>query len=223
MLEDAYVVCPQRIAGTEEVQVYKDDQARIERWCKNPDKLLTVGTMVLLSIRMQWVGVGNQMESVRLYGSKSPCLWGWKRAGFIYLRDNRKRLYAHVRDYRRGRIDIGTLLSEFLKVPGLGLPKAGFMCQLLVGEVGCLDMHNISRFDLKPSVWVIRPRRKADAQLREIDDKIELYLNLCIACGGSEKLWDDWCEHLNDKVGTFHNADDVSRRHWIYLLGLPGD
>jgi len=132
-------------------------------------------------------------------------------------------LYSHVRDYRAGRIWLDDLMREFVKVPGLGLPKAGFLAQLLTGHAGCLDMHNIERFGLDPSVWMIRPRRDPAAQVREIDDKIALYLKLIDACGGSEKLWDEWCEWLNDSVGTFHNADDVSRRHWIYLLDLPGD
>ncbi len=203
--------------------MYSQDQDRIERWCKNPDKLLTVGTMVLASIRMQWVGVGTQMADVREHGVDSKCLWGWKKAGYRYLRDNRKRLYAKVRDHRAGRCTTNDLIREFLKVPGLGLPKAGFMCQLLVGDAGCLDMHNIERFGLDPSVWIVRPRKKVDAQMREIDDKIDLYLRLCEACGGTQQLWDDWCEYLNEKVSTFDSADDVSRRHYIYLLDLPGD
>jgi len=203
--------------------MYKDDQTRIMRWCKNPDKFLTVATMVLLSIRMQWVGVGNQMADVRKHGSKSLCLWGFKLEGYKHLRDNRHKLYAKVRDYRARRCQLVDLMREFVKVPGLGLPKAGFLTQLMVGEAGCLDMHNIARFDLDPKVWVIRPRVDPDAQVREIDDKIELYLHLCALCGGSETLWDEWCEHLNDRVGTFHNADDVSRRHWVYVLDLQGD
>lgn len=203
--------------------MYKQDQARIERWCKNPDKFLEVGTMVLLSIRMQWVGVGNQMADVRKNGAKSKCLWGWKRDGYRYLRDNRKQLYAHVRKYRAGKTYLDDLIREFLKVPGLGLPKAGFLAQLLVGDAGCLDMHNIERFDLDANVWKVRKLKNLDDMVREIDDKIAMYLSLCKLCGGSEKLWDDWCEYLNEKVGTFHNADDVSRRHYIYLLDLPGD
>ena len=203
--------------------MYKQDQVRIEQWCKNPDKLVTVGTMVLLSIRMQWIGVGNQMESVRELGVDSPCLWGFKRAGYVYLRDNKARLYRHVREYRAGELYLDDLIREFLKVPGLGLPKAGFLAQLVVGEAGCLDMHNIERFDLDPSVWYVRKLRNVHDQVVEIDNKIALYLQLCLLCGGSEKLWNEWCEHLNDRVGTFTSADDVSRRHYIYLLDLSGD
>jgi len=201
--------------------MFSEDQERIERWCKNPDKLLTVGAMVLCSIRMQWVGVGNQLAKIRA-GDMTP-LWGWKLDGYTYLRDNRKWLYAKVRDARAGRISTHALMREFLKVPGLGLPKAGFMVQLLTGESGCLDMHNIEQYGLDASVWHIRPRKCPSAQMQEIDNKIRVYLALVDACGGPEKLWDNWCEHLNEKVSTFHGADDVSRRHYIYLLDLPGD
>jgi hypothetical protein len=55
--------------------------------------------------------------------------------------------------------------------------------------------------------------------MREIDDKIAVYLALIEACGGSEKLWDEWCEHVNDRVSTFKGGADVSRRHYTYLTG----
>jgi hypothetical protein len=77
--------------------MFKEDQASIERWCKNPDKFLEVGTMVLCSIRMQWVGVGRQLEKVRRDGVDAAPLWGFKREGYVYLRDNRSYLYGKVR------------------------------------------------------------------------------------------------------------------------------
>ena len=203
--------------------MYKQDQARIERWCDSPEKFHTVATMVLLSIRMQWVGVGTQMASVRRMGADSACLWGWKKTGWCYVRDNRAKLFERTQMYNNGEIWLDDLMRVYLKVPGLGMAKAGFLCQLLTGDGGCLDMHNVERFGLKPNVWNIRRRKDVAAQIREVDDKISLYLSLCESCGGSEKLWDEWCELLNERVSTFHNADDVSRRHYIYLLDLPGD
>lgn len=203
--------------------MYREDQSRIERWCKNPDKLVTVGTMVLLSIRMQWVGVGTQMASVRELGVDSPTLWGFKRDGYVYLRDNKAKLYDAVKDYRAGRSWLNDLMREFLKVPGLGLAKAGFLCQLVTGDAGCLDMHNIEKYQLDARHLNVPKRKLMADQVQATDDSIAFYLDLCERCGGSEKLWDEWCNLLNDKVGTFHNADDVSRRHWIYLLDLPAD
>lgn len=199
--------------------MYARDQAAIERWCKNPDKFLDVGTMVLLTIRMQWVGVGNQLAKVRA-GDYKP-LWGFKLDGYKYLRANRKRLYQHVRDARAGRIWIDDLMREFLKVPGLGLAKAGFLTQILTGQAGCLDMHNVARFDLDERVWTVRNLADPADQMREIDDKIALYLDLCELCGGSETLWDEWCHYVAERVSTFDGADDVSRRHYTYLTGRP--
>lgn len=202
--------------------MYAQDQARIEAWCRNPDKLLEVGAMVLLSIRMQWVGVGRQMSSVRELGADSPSLWGFKKKGYLYLQEHRRELYRKVQDKRAGRITTHDLMREFVKVPGLGLPKAGFLVQLVTGTSGCLDMHNIERFGLSAKVWTIRKYRDPAKQLAEIDDKITVYLALIEACGGTEKLWDEWCDYLNDRVGTFESAEDVSVRHYVYLLGFKG-
>jgi hypothetical protein len=202
--------------------MFERDQLEIENWAHTPERMVDVATMVLLSIRMQWVGVGNQMRDVRANGANAKSLWGFKRAGYVYLRDNREALYRRVEKARAGEIYIDDLMRDFLKVPGLGLPKAGFVVQLLTGEAGCLDMHNVKRFGLDVSAWKIRTLVDTDAQLREIDDKINYYLALVDACGGSMKLWNDWCEYLNDKVSTFTSADDVSRRHFTYLNGEQG-
>lgn len=198
--------------------MYADDQAQIERWCKNPDKFLKVAAMVLCSIRMQWGGVGSQLEGIEEFGSEAACLWGWKREGYRYVRDFRYELYNEVRKYRRGDTYLNDLMREFLKIPGLGLVKAGFLCQLTTGHSGCLDMHNIARFGLEPAIWEIRRRVDPAEQVREVDDKIALYLDLIDRCGGSESLWNEWCEHLNEQVSTFDGAEDVSRRHWEYLI-----
>ena len=203
--------------------MYAEDQARIQRWCKNPDKVVSVGLMALLSIRMQWVGVGNQMAAVRANGMKATQLWGLKRKGYKYLLENKQVLYKTVRDLRAGRISTRAFIRQWLKVPGMGIVKAGFVCQMTCGKAGCLDMHNITRYGLDAKVFTVPKRVDIAAQMQAIDDTINHYLSLCDLCGGTEYLWNEWCRILADKVGTFHNADDVSRRHYIYLLDLPGD
>lgn len=203
--------------------MYHEDQALVEDWCNTPDRLVKVGTMVLLSIRMQWIGVGNQMIDVDKHGEDSICLWGFKRDGYRYLVANRERLYERLQAARDGEIWIEDLVREFLKVPGLGLAKAGFLTQLTTGMCGCLDMHNVEIHGLTPLAWHIRPRVDPQQQLVEIDSKIELYMGLVDECGGPGNLWNDWCRHLAETVSTFEGAGDVSRRHYYYLLDLPGD
>lgn len=195
--------------------MYARDQKAIQAWCKNPDKVVLVGTMVLLSIRMQWTGVGNQLKRVQ-EGDMSP-LWGHKRAGWEYLRENKIVLYRTVQDLRAGRISERAFIRQWLKVPGLGIPKAGFVMQITCGKGGCLDMHNIVRLGLNAKVWTVPKRRDIAAQMQVIDETINRYLELCLVCGGSEVLWNDWCRYLADKVGTLRDGDDVSRRHYTYL------
>lgn len=195
--------------------MYAKDQAAIQKWCKSEDKAVLVGLMVLASIRMQWTGVGNQLAKVQA-GDKTP-LWGWKQAGYDYLKANKKVLYGTIRDLRAGRITEREFMREWLKVDGLGLPKAGFVMQLTCGRGGCLDMHNIVKYGLDARVWTIPKRKEEAAQIRAIDDTIDHYLSLCELCGGSEHLWDSWCETLAGKVSTFNGARDVSRRHYTYL------
>ncbi len=201
--------------------MYAQDQARIQRWCKNPDKVVQVGLMALCSIRMQWVGVGNQLAKINS-GDLTP-LWGHKKAGFRYLQANKRMLYRTVRDLRAGRISTRAFIRQWIKVPGMGMVKAGFVAQITCGKGGCLDMHNITRYGLDAKVFTIPKRVNIADQMQVIDDSINHYLSLCELCRGTEYLWDEWCRVLDEKVGTFHGADDVSRRHYIYLLGLPGD
>jgi hypothetical protein len=201
--------------------MFKQDQARIQRWCKNPDKVIQVGLVALCSIRMQWVGVGNQLAKINA-GDLTP-LWGHKRKGYEYLKANKKLLYRTVRDLRAGRISTRAFIRQWIKVPGMGIVKAGFVAQMTCGKAGCLDMHNIERYGLDAKVFQVPARVKLADQMQAIDDTINHYLSLCELCGGTEYLWDEWCRVLADKVSTFDGPEDVSRRHYIYLLSLPGD
>jgi hypothetical protein len=176
-----------------------------------------VGLIALLSIRMQWVGVGNQLADVRANGRKSKCLWGHKRKGYDYLVENKRVLYRTVRDLRAGRISTRAFIRQWLKVPGLGIVKAGFVAQMTCGKAGCLDMHNIERYGLDVKAFVVPKRVNIADQMAVIDDTINHYLSVCELCGGTEVLWNGWCMYVANTISTFDGADDVSRRHYTYL------
>lgn len=200
--------------------MYDQHQWRVEYFAaRNASNTVDVLMMVLLSIRMQWSGVGMQMESWRERGLSSEFLWGFKRKGALYIHRNRERLFQRSNSARNGEIWVEDLMRELLKVPGLGMVKAGFACQLLIGEVGCLDVHNINRLGLKASEWYVRKYKDIDKQLREVDEKIATYMHLIDECGGTRKLWDDWCEHLASNSKAYKDAEDVSLRHVTYLTG----
>ncbi len=149
--------------------MYSRDQAAIQRWCKNPNKAVDVGLVALLSIRMQWVGVGTQLKSVRDQGRDSPCLWGHKRKGYDYLVANKRLLYRTIRDLRAGRISTRAFIRQWIKVPGMGIVKAAFVAQMACGKAGCLDMHNIKRFGLNAKVWTVPKRKDIGDQRQAID------------------------------------------------------
>jgi len=197
--------------------MFKRDQSAIQRWCKNPEKAVDVGLIALLSVRMQWIGVGTQLKDVRAHGRRSKCLWGHKRKGYDYIVANKALLYRTIRDLRAERISVRAFIRQWIKVPGMGIVKASFVAQMTCGKAGCLDMHNIERFGLNADVWKVPTRKKLADQMQVIDDTINLYLKLCELCGTPEALWDDWCEVLAGKVSTFNGAEDVSRRHFDYL------
>lgn len=198
--------------------MYAKDQAEIEAWArKDWRNTLDVGIFVLLTIRMQFGGIGRQLQRVRA-GDEAP-LWGFKAEGAAYLREHAEYLHERAEDARQGRIWVNDLLRDYYAVPGLGLVKAGFVVQLLIGEAGCIDMHNLARFGLEAKEFDVPKRKDPDEQLRVIDECIEHYLWTCEMLGGSEQLWDGWCEFVANTYKTYDDAEDVSRRHVTYLTG----
>lgn len=198
--------------------MFAQDQPAIERWARrDPANTLDVGIFVLLTIRMQFGGIGNQLRRVRA-GDEAP-LWGFKAKGAAYLRENAEYLHERAEDARQGRIWVNDLLRDYYAVPGLGLVKAGFVVQLLIGEAGCIDMHNLARFGLEAAEFDVPKRKDPDEQLRVIDECIEHYLWTCERLGGCESLWDGWCEFVADTYRTYEDAEDVSHRHVTYLTG----
>jgi len=200
--------------------MFDTHQWRVENYAQQSAKRTSdVIAMVLLSIRMQWSTVGMQMQNWREDSIQSQYLWGFKRKGMEYVKANQHRLFYRVRAARSGEIWIEDLMRDMLAVPGLGMVKAGFACQLLTGHVGCLDVHNIKRLKLDPSEWHVRSYKDVDKQLREVDSKIATYMQMIDVCGGGDLLWDEWCEHLASISEAFEDAEDVSLRHVTYLTG----
>ena len=129
--------------------------------------------------------------------------------GLDYLRDNAATLYA---DAMEARDNPDALLEVFLRVPGLGLAKAGFACQLFAGIVGCLDTHNIKLYGVPMSTLSYNKNAKRDETKAR---RRQAYLALCERIGGSEKLWRAWCEYkASIAPGNWDNGgESVSALH----------
>ena len=202
--------------------MYQRDATKVQQFAQSsPYKMGLVITMVSLSIQQNWLSVGEQMASVVAQGARSRFLWGSKGKLYAYLEDNMEQIYADTMDILvSDRLDddkAEALMQVFLRIDGLGLPKAGFCCQLIGGLVGCMDIHNIRRSGLDSKTLALAKNPKGDKAKATNLRKIRDYIRVCHEYG-TEELWNDWCDHLATKSKRWDNGSHVSEVHYSYLL-----
>lgn len=168
--------------------------------------------MVVLSIQQPWHAVGTQMRDYREHGANSRFVWGNKRKTYDWLQEHKEMLYRDAMDAKNDF----ELMQAFLHVPGLGLAKAGFCCQLFAGRVGCIDVHNLRRLNIAPSVLLFDKKTKPETQRKKID----AYINACKSRRTSW-LWDSWCKLIASKdPKRWANGEHVSAVHYEYLVNV---
>lgn len=164
---------------------------------------------VLATIQQQLETVPDIMASFEELEDRSPFAFGSKKRGLKYLRKNVESLYW---DAMCVMDDDEELLKVFLRVPGLGLVKAGFACQLFAGRVGCLDVHNVKMYGLPRSVL----RFEKKAKPKTVSRRVEEYCKLCLQLGGPVELWSSWCEYkaeVSPSVNWPEGGESVSVLH----------
>jgi hypothetical protein len=198
--------------------MYKTHNKRINTYAlKSPENMANVVLMVSQSIQQVWAGVGKQMQDIEANGLDSAFLKNQtKRKLYIELHQRKRELWLALHDYRKGRIDLPDLLCLFQSIHGLGFVKAGFVLQLCTGEVGCLDIHNLRMYGVKATDFLVSATATTATKRR----KAELYIATCEKLGGSESLWDVWCEALssNKRCGHLYTSKHhVSRLHCDFV------
>ena len=191
--------------------MYKRDMPLIrDHMLSSPEGLIDAVTFVLLTIQQQFKCVRNAMRRVKAEGRDSAVLFGFKRAGFDYVTEHAEVLHAALTKACEVGDVVGAI-DVFSNVPGLGVVKAAFVCQLAGLEVGCLDVHNLTRFEINGQAFKFTPKTKRATRL----SKIKYYVEVCSNLGGSEYLWDSWCNHVagNRSNKTLVDGDAVSRFH----------
>ena len=186
----------------------------------NAENLANVITMVVLSIQQDWRSVGKQLLDVKEQGIESRFLWGNKKNTYKFLQARKHILFSQFKAVlNSNKTDSEkalSLMQIFLRVPGLGLAKAGFVCQLTAGLVGCIDVHNIRIYGIDPNHLKVSMKVKNKELIK---NKISNYINICHAIG-TEKLWNNWCEYLSTKNKTWRDGFHVSEVHEQYLMGV---
>lgn len=201
--------------------MYKLDAVNCQQYSQqSPDNLTDMVLMVVLSIQQNWLSVGDQMLDVRKCGADSKFLWGNKIKTYEYLRDNSCQLYADamavIDSDQSDRDKARSLMEVFLRVTGLGIPKAGFVCQLMAGLVGCMDVHNIRMYGLDIKSLSLAKNPKTSKGIDANNRKVVAYIDMCHDIG-TEKLWNNWCNFLATKSKKWRDGSHVSAVHYSYL------
>lgn len=203
--------------------MYKVHAKAIQQYSqRSANNLMDVVLMVVLSIQQNWLSVGDQMIDVRKNGASSKFLWGNKAKTYTYLMANKHKMYSQmmavINSKKSDDDKAQSLMNIFLRVDGLGLPKAGFVCQLAVGLVGCMDVHNIKMYGLDPKSLSLTKNPKTNKGLATNTRKILDYITLCHDYG-TENLWNSWCNFLATKSTKWQDGNHVSEVHYTYLTG----
>ena len=203
--------------------MYRTDAVNCQNYAqKSADNMSDVILMVVLSIQQPWWSVGDQMVDARANGESSRFIWGNKLSTYKYLKSNKHKIYSQmmavVNSSKSDADKAFSLVKVFLKVRGLGVAKAGFVCQLCVGLVGCMDSHNIKLYGVDPKDLRLNPSPKTSKALELNNIKIKNYIDLCHGVG-TETLWDKWCNHLATLSNKWIDGNHVSAVHFNYLTG----
>ena len=192
--------------------MYKTHQRMIAKFSKeSPDNLKWTKGLALTSIRQDFWLLRSQLLDLKEYGVESKYLFGSKKAGWEYIINNKQNLYDKIYS---NKISLAEKLLEVASIPNIGLAKAGFILQLTLGKVGCLDVHNLNRFGIPSTVFRLN-KVKYSTALR----KAEYYIKTCEDLGGSEYLWNSWCEFVAEKYPwKYKNANQVSRLHVDHIF-----
>ena len=184
----------------------------------NAEGMTQVIQFVLLTIQNTLELVPEQMNDVNELGAESAYLWGdAKRNGWAYLDEHSERIHSEAlaiyNGYHDPEVQAKELLRYFAELPGLGLVKAGFVVQLCFGLSGCLDTHNINRFGLSANTFKAS-RFKAAKTIRTKNKILDLYCDLVEKCGGTEALWNGWCDYVAAKrPKSYASGFEVSQLH----------
>lgn len=195
--------------------MYNDDILACNQIAQtSPATLKRAALFVLATIQQQLETVPGILADFVALETASRFAFGSKKGGIEYLNKNAAELY---RDAMQARDNDAALIAVFLRVPGLGLVKAGFLCSIFAGSVGCIDSHNVKLYGIKLSS--LRYNRKAKLQTR--DKKIEQYIQLCAGLGGAVNLWARWCDYVAElRPNNWTNGAAVSSFHIDTLAGI---
>lgn len=184
-------------SATPEVNVYKDHVPIIAGAMRERFSVFQRGVMfAILSARVQFNRMPDQVADLDKRKEKASCLWSWKFQAYCELAEQGPDIWETL---RYPRIEPEYALHQITKLHGLGLVKGAFVLQLMGYDVACLDSRNNAAEGRNPRAWRgPYPMAKCAAYVRETGGKAEYYWDRwCIEVGPDYGMTPDQCSHMH--------------------------
>lgn len=204
--------------------MYQRDCTMIAQYAlASPQGLYDVIEFTLCTINMPISRVHLQRQSIKEEGTQSKWVSATKANGINYAKMNQAYLHKqilHIRDkYGLDTIDGSQYAIDlFIKIPSIGMVKAGFIAQMCGFNVACLDRHNVRALGISETALNLNKKVSDELRLK----KIREYVKLCRR-RGSEYWWDTWCNYVADRGGmnkSLPTGDAVSRYHVTAIMEM---
>jgi len=216
-----------------EYTMYQRDCNLISHYATtSPDALYDIIEFTLCTINMPLSRVHTQRLSIREHGIKSKWVSSAKALGITYAQEHKAELHTLMLNLKEvlnsdpyadlspitGINAAQAAVDLFMRIPSIGMVKAGFISQMCGFEVACLDRHNIRMLGLPETALLVSKKIKPELRLK----KIYSYVELCRQ-RGAEYWWDTWCNYVAEKGGmnkSLPTGDAVSAYHVTTIMEM---
>ena len=198
---------------------------------QNADNLYHVACCVQITIQQDTSNLDLLCDTFKKFGANIRVLANMKskRESCEYFYKNRHKLYNRMMiiiNSKKSNIP-NRIVELFISCPNFGIAKASFLGQLAVGHKGlaCFDSVNIKKYGIDKRVVSAIPKSMSKAGRAK---RIQLYIDTVGKLGGSEKLWNEWCNQIYsnrvDKAVNrqFKSGLDVSLKHGHWFTNWQG-
>jgi len=148
---------------------------------------------------------------------------GFRKDAIQKIWENRKSFYKSImepinRYYRAGPLEkeeaMFEVYTKLLTIPGLGLPKAAFATQLIIGRMGCIDSINMNLYKgLDPDGKLIQVDKKTGIASFRTPGKRKQGGKIISLQSGGIRLAKNYVDFLRAIADTTKTAN-ISRQLW---------
>jgi hypothetical protein len=167
--------------------------------------LYDVIEFALLTIRRPLSQVGSAKDQLRKVGLDNAKLASVTKKGLLWSKNYEGVLRCQLLQCS----SVEEAMLNLINIPGIGLAKSAFICQMLGFPVGCLDVHNLREGGIK------EPTMNKSGGLTHKKNAIKRYVSLSNN-KTSEQWWDDWCKLVagNRWNSYLKPCEEVSQYHY---------